>query len=35
MKWFGQMSVVCSYQNSDIWVRTRPLSGMGVGMITS
>src|SRR5215204_4554801 len=29
------MSAVLSNQNSDICVRTRPLSGISVGMITS
>jgi len=35
MKWFGQMSFVFSNQKFDIWVRTLPLSGILVGMITS
>ena len=35
MKWLGQISPVSSNQNSDIWVSTRPLSGIAVGRITS
>ena len=34
-KWLGQMPAVLSNQNRDICVSTRPLSGIGLGMITS
>ena len=33
--WFGTMSASCSNHHSDSWVRTRPLSGIGVGSTKS
>src|SRR5438128_9674113 len=35
IRWFGVIRAVCSNQNADSAVSTRPLSGIGVGMITS
>ena len=35
MTWLGTTSASCSNHHSESWVRIAPLSGTGVGSITS